>query len=151
VNHIQEQLIGEFRLLWIEAEDTPFLLRPKQFSGRRVPSPTPRVANFFSLGQVEFAALKCTLRVNAIGDFSFRTDDLDDLPELVCDRMTYAVDVFDRSAAKQEPIVLSKILARMNCQINVLLDGTAVARMHTVKKRRNGRVRARRVELQYSK
>jgi hypothetical protein len=65
--------------------------------------------------------------------------------------MTYAVDVFGRSTAKQEPIVLSKVLARMNCQINVLLDGVAVARMHTVKKRRNGRVRARRVELQYSK
>ena len=109
------------------------------------------MANFFGLGQVEFAALKCTFLVKAIGEFSCRTDDLDDLAELVCDRMTYAVDVFGCSAVKQEPIILSKVLARMNCQINVLLGGPAVARVHSVKKRRNGRVRARQVEVQYSK
>ena len=127
MNQIQEHLIGEVSFLWIEAEDAPLLLRPKHFPCRRVPRPAPRVANFFSLSQVEFAALKRLFSINAIRDFSCRTDDLDDFAGFVRDRMTCAVDVFDRSAAKQGSANLRKAPATLTPTFEIVLGTRSTA------------------------
>src|SRR5262249_52332786 len=100
-------------------------------TGDRAPGPTSGVAYFLCFCQVGFTTPERVIRSNAIGGVRYRTDDLDDLVELVDDGMAHAMDIFRRPIQEQQPVVMREVTPLANRGIEPLLNGEPVHRVNS--------------------